>query len=110
MTEPDTGASDELVERAQINSETAKIGWQELQRFFAAGHAIYVALDMDLVDVALAMSRDDKQQIEKWLAEHKVGQVSDSQAREWLDGNALMWCVVVKPWVLVQSLLVDPVQ
>ena len=33
---------------------------------------------------------------------------SAAQAREWLEANALMWAVVVKPWVLVQPILKDP--
>lgn len=95
---------DEAVQRARINSETAKIAWQDLQRFFAQGHAIYVASDLDLVDVAWEMSCDSKEQLKAWIAEAKVGKVSDAQAIEWLDGDALMWCVVVRPWVLVQPL------
>ena len=102
-SEPNSN-EDEAVQRARINSETAKIAWQDLQRFLAQGHAIYVAPDLDMIDVAWEMSRDSKEQLEAWMADAKVGQVSDAQAIEWLDGNALMWCVVVRPWVLVQPL------
>jgi hypothetical protein len=38
------------------------------------------------------------------MAAEKVGQVTDAQAIEWLEANALVWCVVVRPWVLVQPL------
>lgn len=96
---------DELVERARINAETAKIAWQELQRFFAQGHAITVSPELDLVDVAWEMSQDNRTLIEVWVAAGKVGQVTDAQAIEWLEANALMWCVVVRPWVLVQPVL-----
>ena len=98
---------DEAIERARINSETSKIAWTELQRFFAQGHAIYVAPDLDLVDVAWEISRDSKKQLEVWMADAIVGQVSDAQAMDWLEANALMWCVVVRPWILVQPLLAD---
>jgi hypothetical protein len=97
--EPD---NDEAVERARINSETAKIAWNELQRFFAQGHAIFVAPDLDLVDVAWEISCNQKAPLEAWMADSKVGQVSDAQALEWLEADALMWCVVIRPWVLVQ--------
>ena len=98
---------DEAIERARINSETSKIAWTELQRFFAQGHAIYVAPDLDLVDVAWEISRDSKKQLEVWMADAIVGQVSDAQAMDWLEANALMWCVVVRPWILVQPMLAD---
>lgn len=95
----------ELAERARINGETAKIAWHELQRFFAQGNAVAVSPQLDLVEVALQMARDNSKQLEVWLSEGRVGLVSDAQAQEWLDANALMWSVVVKPWVLVQPLL-----
>jgi len=40
------------LERARIIGETAKIPWLELQRFFAAGKVMWIAADLDLVDVA----------------------------------------------------------
>jgi hypothetical protein len=95
----------EAVERARINSETAKIAWHELQRFFAQGQAIFVAPDLDLVDVAWEISCDQKALLELWMADSKVGQVSDAQALEWLEADVLMWCVVIRPWVLVQPVL-----
>ena len=93
--------------RARINAETAKIAWHELQRFFAQGYAVGVAPGLDLIDVAVAFSRDDNERVAVWMEAGRVGPVSDSQALEWFDANALMWCVVVRPWVLVQPLLND---
>ena len=80
----------------------------ELQRFFAGGKAVAVAPELDLVDVAYQVSIDNKAAVESWLSSGRVGRVSDEQAREWLQANALMWAVVVKPWVLVQPVLRDP--
>ncbi len=44
------------LEKAKVNLETAKIPWAELQRCFAAGLAIAVAGDLDLVEVAYQFS------------------------------------------------------
>ena len=108
-TDIDPGRSgEEAIERARINSETSKIVWTELQRFFAQGHAIYVAPELDLVDVAWEISCDQKDRVAEWMGAGKVGHVSDAQALEWLESEALMWCVVVRPWVLVQPVLVAP--
>lgn len=95
------------VERARINAETAKIAWRELQRFFAQGKAIAVSPRLDLVDVALQISCDNSEQVDAWMREGSIGPVSDTQAVEWLEANALMWSVVVRPFVLVQPLLQD---
>jgi len=88
--------------RARINGETACAKWSELLRFFAAGTVIAVSEELDLVDVAVSIASDDKSAVEKWMAEERVGRVSDAQASAWLEADAALWTVVVKPWILVQ--------
>jgi hypothetical protein len=92
---------------ARLTTETAKIPWRELQRFFAQGRVIYVAAGLDLVEVAARISVDHAEQVEAWLSAGEVSRVSDEQARHWIDVDALVWAVVVRPWVLVQSAVPD---
>ena len=89
--------------RDEIHSETAKIAWSELQRFFAAGKAIYVSPDLDLVEVAMQVSNDNSNMVRHWMEHGKLAPVSDDQARYWIETDATVWAVVVKPWVLVQD-------
>ena len=89
--------------KAKVNLETSQIPWRELQRFFAAGRVIAVADELDLVDVAHQFSVDNKAQVEQWLAGKLIAPVSDQQAIDWLDADAEVWAVVVKPWLLVQG-------
>lgn len=91
------------IDRDKINGETATIPWRELQRFFAQGVTLAVSPELDLVEVALQFSLDEKTVVEGWLEQGKVSVVSDQQAREWYEANAVVWSVVVRPWVLVQS-------
>lgn len=102
----DVGDTDRLL-RAKINRETATAPWRELQRFFALGVAVFVDGSLDLVEVALSMSRDRGDCFREWMGEDKVGLVSDGQARRWLETDASLWTVVVKPWVLVQEMSGD---
>ena len=88
--------------RAKVNLETSKIAWRDLQRNFASGAALAVASDLDLVDVAYQMSQDNAAQIQQWMAAGKFGKVSDEQASVWFETDALLWAVVISPWVLVQ--------
>jgi hypothetical protein len=88
---------------AKLTAETAKIRWSELQRFFAQGRAVRVAPTMDLVEVGLALSRDDAAQLERWMAEGRVERVNDAEARRWIAADAWVWALVVRPWVLVQA-------
>ena len=88
--------------RARLNSETARIAWKDLLRFFAAGTVIAVSDELDLVEVAIQISNDNKALIEQWMIEKRVGKVSDAQAKDWLETDATLWAVVVRPWILVQ--------
>lgn len=92
--------TDEL--EAQLNLETGRISWQELQPFFAKGQTIYVAPQLDLIRVARSFVDDDSEQVRAWMDEQRVSEVDADQARDWIERDADMWAVVVKPWVLVQ--------
>jgi len=92
------------LERAKIVSETAKMPWLELQRFFATGNVMLVATELDLVDVAYALQLDDIEQVKTWTESSQVCPVDDDQAKLWVSSDALLWAVVVKPWVLVQTI------
>jgi len=94
-------------DRESLETEAGDIAWVELQRFFAAGRVIAVSVDLDLIEVALECAVDNVSRFDKWTRAGRVGPVTDQQAREWLDANALMRAVVVKPWVLVQPRLIN---
>ena len=91
-----------VVFRAKLNLETAKIAWKELQRFFDGGAALMGSADLDLVEVAFQMSEDNVAQIQRWAEAGELGKVTDAQAAAWIESDALVWAVVVSPWVLVQ--------
>jgi len=89
---------------SKVNRETAKIAWKELQVHFASGNTVFVDGSLDLVEVAVAMSEDSKSILEEMMAQGKVGHVTDTQAEAWLKQDALLWAVVIRPWVLVQPI------
>lgn len=101
-----TDTADDLL-RARLNGETARMPWRELLRFFATGMVIAVEDGLDLVEVAMRIAKDDKQAVAAWLEEGRIGQVSDAQATAWLEADAALWTVVVKPWLLVQQTKAD---
>ena len=88
--------------RAKINGETSRMQWTELMRFFASGSVVYVSNDLDLVEVAVSIASDDTAAVSQWMAEQRVSKVTDAQASAWLESDATLWAVVVKPWILVQ--------
>ena len=76
---------------------------ERITAFFAGGSAVFVASSLDLVDVAYQFSIDNKSQVAEWLQNNQVALVSDQQAIKWLEADAEVWAVVVKPWILVQG-------
>ena len=91
----------EMLEK--LNRETAKINWSELARFFAAGRTIYVNSSQDLLEVACAVAKDEHELFGQLLKTGNVSRVTDEQARQWLDQDAVVWASVILPWVLVQE-------
>ena len=88
---------------ADFHAQTARIPFRDLQRYFAGGHLVRVGESLDLVEVAVALSRDEKPRVESWIAAGVVAGVSDDQARSWLAADVELWAVVAQPWVLVQE-------
>jgi len=89
--------------RLKVNRETARLPWTELIKHFAAGNVVWVANSLDLVDVAVRISHDDKANITQWMNAGLLAKVSDQQAQAWLDANAQLWAAVVSPFILVQQ-------
>ncbi|NOQ64715.1 MAG: DUF2288 family protein [Methyloprofundus sp.] len=96
--------TEEDLTKDKVNQETSKIPWAELQRFFAQGLAVYVSPKLDLVTVADAFAKDDKAQVDAWMQAQHVHLVTDQQASEWIQKNDQVWAVVLKPWILVQTI------
>jgi hypothetical protein len=89
--------------RAKLNLETSQMPWKELMRYFAAGNVIAISEDLDLIDVAARIAIDDTTAVKQWMFENRITKVSDSQATSWVETDAALWTVVVKPWILVQQ-------
>ena len=88
--------------RQEINEQTAQMRWSELERFFAGGNVISVAPELDLIDVGARIAADDKTSVEEWMSAGLMYRTTDAQASDWVASDALLWTVVVKPWILVQ--------
>ena len=88
--------------RLKVNRETARMHWHELLRYFASGLVVIVDNRLDLIDVAVAFTNDDKAAVEGWMHAQHIAKATDAQAAAWLEQDRQMWTVVVRPWILVQ--------
>ena len=89
--------------RAQLNGETGKLTWKELERHFARGVVIRVARGLDLTEVAARIARDDKESVAGWMSEGLICRASTEEALDWNQRQPNFWAVVVAPWVLAQE-------
>ncbi|MDH5601769.1 MAG: DUF2288 domain-containing protein [Gammaproteobacteria bacterium] len=90
--------------RAHLHGETSKLPWVDLQKHFARGVVFKVARGTDILDVAIVMSRDDKDTLKEWIDEGKVIGAEIDDAKKWFETDASLWTVVIAPWVLVQEI------
>jgi hypothetical protein len=100
MTTPDATPSSLY---AKLLGETAKIDWQDLERFFAQGKLLSVARDLDLVSVAEAVASDDTQRVTQWVSAGLIERMQAATAADYSARNPELWAVVVSPWVCVQE-------
>src|SRR5512143_1254538 len=91
--------------RAKLNLETAQLAWPELERHFARGSVIKVAIGTDLVDAALHVAENRADIVQEWLADGRIARAELADAEDWHARQPTFWAVVVAPWVLIQEAL-----
>ncbi len=89
--------------KEKLKNEIAPVAWEYLQILFARGVCICVSAELDMVEVAFQISRDNKALVEQWMNEGKLKQIQDHQAAEWFEANTELVTAIVKPWILVQE-------
>jgi hypothetical protein len=84
------------------------MAWQELERHFARGVVVLVAPELDLVEVAFRVSRDDRPTVQDWMDQGLVRRAEMDDARRWHEEQSRFWAVVTAPWVLIQEASTRP--
>ena len=91
--------------RAKLNLETAQLQWTELERHFARGDVIKVAIGSDLIDAALNIAENNAATVQGGLAGGRIARAEMADAEDWHARQPMFWAVVVAPWVLVQEVV-----
>lgn len=90
--------------RDKLKSEVMATDFAALAPHFARGALIMLASDLDLLDVAEAVARDERAKVEAWLTTQRLWRATDDEARSAAAGSARFQFVIVQPWVLAQAL------
>ncbi len=94
----------ELDLKQKFNLETGKLNWQSIQSHFARGVVIVVKPGLDLIDIAVQLSDDNAQVVERLIKQSDIVRAHDDHARDWVEKKPDFWAAVVSPWVLVQEI------
>lgn len=91
--------------REKLKSEIMATDFAALAPHFARGALVLAAPELDILDAAEAIARDDRAQVEAWLTSGALRRASDNDARAYMEDRELRFqFVIVQPWVLAQPL------
>ena len=91
--------------RNQLQQECAPIFFHEIEQFFAKGMLILIAMDLDIIDVALIIQGDNTRQLQQLIKQKKVTRAHDEHAIKWSEQPTQLLAITVAPWVLVQEII-----
>ena len=78
--------------------------WPDLRYQFARGGLLLVSDTADLLEVALAVARDDRDAVQQLLSTGQLWRTGDDDARRFEAEPCRFQFVIVQPWVLAQTL------
>jgi len=93
----------EMVER--FKEDMAEVCWRDLREHVQRDTIITLSPELDLVETATAIARDDSERIRDWIASGRIGKPSVEQIKAWekqMDKPFRM--LIVQPYILVQAI------
>lgn len=103
-SEPSAGSLTDSDLRAKLQQDAGIVEWRLLQPHYDRGALINVQVGLDLIEVALQISKDNKQAVEQWIAEAAINKPTPAQAQEWQEEDTRFRSLVVAPFVLMQHI------
>jgi hypothetical protein len=98
--------SENLRESLARTLDEAEWGW--LEPHAARGALLLVARELELIEVAMAMARDDAASLQVWLTRKQVGRPDREQLDAWkVTPQRRFMSVIVQPYVLIQEIVLS---
>jgi len=95
--------------RNKLRREVMSCHWEDLAPHQQRGALLLLVPEFDLLDVAAAMARDDKQRVTGWLKSGALRRASEADRVQYEHesdevSEVRFQFVIVQPWVLAQAL------
>ncbi|WP_392531671.1 DUF2288 domain-containing protein [Nostoc sp. C117] len=99
--------------RAELTESLDEAEWEWLIPHVQRDAVILVALELNLVDVGVAIANDNTASVQQWISEQLITKPTTIQVGEWngdpLSGlpqrNKRFNTLIVQPYVLVQEII-----
>ncbi len=92
--------------REKLRAEVVAVCWEELAPHCVRGGLLLVAPQVDLLDAAEALARDDRSWVEQMLEAGLFGRASQADAQRFeAEKTQRFQCVIVQPFVVAQPIL-----
>lgn len=89
--------------RAKLAAEMDLVPWREMKSHALADRLFVVDVALNLLDVADAVARDAKAEVEAWIGAQSLVRPSEEQIAAWDEMPGMPFrCVIVAPFVLAQ--------
>ncbi len=90
--------------RDKLATERALADWRSLAPHHARGALFLVHNELDPLDAAEAVARDDTARVAEWLASGRLRKPSDDEAKAWgeAQGTAFEF-LIVQPFVVARA-------
>ncbi|MBW2510326.1 MAG: DUF2288 domain-containing protein [Deltaproteobacteria bacterium] len=93
--------TDELRER--LANDVHRVDWRPLAPHAKRGGLVLVDVALDLVEVAVAVARDDSENVRRWMNAGQLLRPTSAQLERWKDETQDRFtAVIVQPYVLAQ--------
>ncbi|BAY75575.1 hypothetical protein NIES25_20210 [Nostoc linckia NIES-25] len=92
--------------RAELTENLDQAEWEWLIPHVQRDAVILVALELNLVDVGVAIANDNTPSVEQWINEKLITKPTTTQLGQWnTDVTKRFNTLIVQPYVLVQEII-----
>ncbi|CBW27841.1 conserved hypothetical protein [Halobacteriovorax marinus SJ] len=91
--------------KEKLTNEIEKATWPLLEEHHKREALLIVDLELDLVDVSVAVANDDVQNVKTWLTSEKLIRPTDEMIQSWEENPELGFkFLIIQPYVIAQEI------
>ncbi|MEA5510904.1 DUF2288 domain-containing protein [Crocosphaera sp. UHCC 0190] len=93
--------------KTRLIKDLANVNWNDIKPHAQRDAVIVVNENLDLLEVGVAIAKDDKISVEHWITEQLINKPSNQQLSDWnVEPSKLFKTLIVQPFVLVQEIII----